>query len=303
MTTRISCSMSSTVMPEVAAQLAEEVGHLERLGRVHAGRRFVEQQQARLVGQGAGDLQPALVAVRQLHRQAVAATLEPHEVEQAERLDVGLLLLVALGRRAHDRAEPGRVEVVVLADEDVLDRGHAREQADVLVRPRDAVVGDLVRAQRVDRVAIERDAALVHVEEAGQAVEERRLAGAVRPDDARDRAFLEFEVELADGGQAAEPLGDLVGLQQGGHRGASGSESMRCRVLVHRGRRPSAAPPRRPRRPRPRPPRRRPPCRSAAAPRRGSRAAPRRVCSSRRATLVGSRPSGRRIMIAIRAMP
>ena len=73
---------------QVAAQLAEEVGHLERLGRVHPGGRFVEQEQAWLVGQGAGDLQPALVAVRQLHGQAVAATLEPDEVEQPQGLDV-----------------------------------------------------------------------------------------------------------------------------------------------------------------------------------------------------------------------
>ena len=125
---------------------------------------------------------------------------------------VGLFATLCPG--PHDRAQPRRVEVVVLADEDVLEGGHAPEQADVLVGPRDPVVGDLVRAQVVDRVAGEGDRPLVHVEEPGQAVEERGLAGSVRPDDARDRAFLEFEVELADRGEAAESLGDLVGLQE-----------------------------------------------------------------------------------------
>ena len=61
------------------------------------GGRFVEEQQPRLVRQGAGDLEPALVAVRELDRQAVAASLEADEVQQAERLDVGRLLFVALG--------------------------------------------------------------------------------------------------------------------------------------------------------------------------------------------------------------
>ena len=103
--------------------------------------------------------------------------------------------------------------MVVLTDEDVLDRGHARKEPDVLVRPRDPVVCDLVRTERMDGMAVEGDVALIHVEEASQAVEECGLSGSVRPDHAGDRTFLELEVQLADSGQAAEPLGDLGGLQ------------------------------------------------------------------------------------------
>ena len=199
-------------------------------------------------------------------------------------------LLASLGRRPEDRAEPGGVQVVVLADQDVLDRGHGREQADVLVGPRDAVVGDLVRPQLVDRVAVEGDRALVGLVEAGEAVEEGRLAGAVGPDDAGDRALLELEVELADGDQAAEALGDLLGLRAAAHgapcgrRGGVGRSSPVDR-------RPTAASGRAPRAPRARGARRLDSVSSSAA------------CSSRRAIRDGRRPSGRTIMMAIRAMP
>ena len=100
------------------------------------------------------------------------------------------------------------VEVVVLADQDVLHRRHVREQPDVLVRPGDAEVRDLVAAELVDRLAVELDLALVDVVEPGDAVEERRLPGAVRSDDADDGSFVDLEVELVDREEPAEPLGD-----------------------------------------------------------------------------------------------
>ena len=42
---------------------ADDALHLGRFGLVHAGGRLVEQQQARVQRQGAGDLDPAAVGV------------------------------------------------------------------------------------------------------------------------------------------------------------------------------------------------------------------------------------------------
>ena len=59
----------------------------------------------------------------------------------------------------------------------------------------------------VSSVAVERDRALGRDVQAGDHVEERGLAGAVRPDEADDAAARDREVDVADGHQAAEPLG------------------------------------------------------------------------------------------------
>src|SRR5262245_26301984 len=49
-----------------AIDLLDQRFELERLLRVHAGRRLVEQEQLGRAGEGARDLEPALLAVRQL---------------------------------------------------------------------------------------------------------------------------------------------------------------------------------------------------------------------------------------------
>ena len=49
---------------QLAAQAPDELGHLQRLGRVHARRRLVEEQQPGLAGQRPGHLEAPLVAVR-----------------------------------------------------------------------------------------------------------------------------------------------------------------------------------------------------------------------------------------------
>ena len=60
----MSCSMMTLVMPrrlDLLQQLDGRVGVVPR----HAGGRLVEQQEARLLDQAHGELQPALVAARQ----------------------------------------------------------------------------------------------------------------------------------------------------------------------------------------------------------------------------------------------
>ena len=206
-TTRISCSMRRMRDAAFVAQPADERRGLGGLVGVHARRRLVEQQQARPRGQRAGDLQSALVAVGQAGGLDVALAAESHEDQQVLGFQHGGLLLGLLAPRADDGAHPARDEVLVGAHEDVLERRHAPEEADVLVRPREAEVRDPIGTQLVDGEAVEGDAALVDLVEAGDAVEEGRLAGAVGPDDADDGALVDGEVQGIDGQQAAEALG------------------------------------------------------------------------------------------------
>ena len=74
----------------------------------------------------------------------------------------------------------------------------------------------LVGAQAGDVVAVEEDPAGVERLEAGDQVEQRRLAGAVRTDDAEDLALVDVEGDVGVGGQAAVALGDAFDVEQDG---------------------------------------------------------------------------------------
>ncbi len=63
---------------------------------------------------------------------------------------------------------------------------------------------------------------------AGDQVEQRALAGAVRTDQAQDLARLDLEAHVVDGGQCAEPFGCALDCQHGAtgkRRAARGSAS------------------------------------------------------------------------------
>ena len=77
---------------------------------VHAGRRLVEQEQARLVGERAGDLEPALVAVRQVAREHVAACRAGRRSRSRRHGLVLCPLLVLLDRASVPSTAPIQVE-------------------------------------------------------------------------------------------------------------------------------------------------------------------------------------------------
>ena len=73
---------------EFFQQLFQRMG----LRGVHARRRFVQQQQARLAGQRPGDFETALVAIRQIARATLRGVGKAHEVDQLPGLfERGLL--------------------------------------------------------------------------------------------------------------------------------------------------------------------------------------------------------------------
>ncbi len=96
----------------------------------------------------------------------------------------------------------------------VLERGHVLEEADVLERPPDAELRDPVGRLVRDVVAVELDHARRRLVDAREHVEERRLARAVRADQADDRLARDDEVDVVDGDEAAELLAHLLRDEQ-----------------------------------------------------------------------------------------
>src|SRR5262249_35962019 len=103
------------------------------------------------------------------------------------------------------------------ADHDVLEDGQGGEEGDILEGPPDAPLGDAVGWRIPEGLAVEAEAPAVGGVEAGEAVEQRRLAGPVWTDDAHDLAHFHRERDLVEGDDAPEVDGDLVhGEDRGG---------------------------------------------------------------------------------------
>ena len=98
-----------------------------------------------------------------------------------------------------ERGEAGGLGVAAVApsvavrDEDVLVRAQAAERPRHLERAADCARGDLVRPQALDALAPEVNLALVGAIQSGQQVDRRRLAGAVRTDQAANLAAGDVE--------------------------------------------------------------------------------------------------------------
>ena len=67
------------------------------------------------------------------------------------------------------------------------------------------------------RLPLEVDLSCRRIVDAGDDVEERGLAGSIGADQADDRLLGDREVDVIDREQAAEPLGDLGGVQDFAH--------------------------------------------------------------------------------------
>ena len=205
------------------AELRDQLGDLVRLDRIHPGGRLVEEEQPRVGRGGARDLEPPPVRVREAVRRLVPAVAhQPIAEEREPRLGelADLALLTALAGRAEHRPEDAGPGVPVRRRHHVLAHAHVQEQAQRLEGARDPALGDLVRLEADDAAPFEEDVACGRLVDAGDEVEERRLAGAVRADHADDLSLAHVDVEPVDDREAAERHRDVAQLEQACGRGA-----------------------------------------------------------------------------------
>ncbi|MNN52719.1 hypothetical protein D3C81_1674340 [compost metagenome] len=116
----------------------------------------------------------------------------------------GLALAFAERRGLEQTGQEVGVQVTVLGDQQVFDRGHVLEQPHVLEGAHHAFEGDLVARQALDRLSVQQDAAAGGLIETGQAVEHSGLARAVRPDQCNHLFFFDGQGHTVDRQQAAE---------------------------------------------------------------------------------------------------
>ena len=139
------------------------------------------------------------------------------ELEQREQpVDGGAeaRLLMAHRRQAQRVGEVAGARARVAAEHHVLAHAHAAKERQVLERAADAERGDAVRRCLEKRAPLEGDPALAERVEARQAVEHRRLAGAVRADEADDVAAPHDERDAVERDDPAEAHRDVLDLEQ-----------------------------------------------------------------------------------------
>jgi hypothetical protein len=100
----------------------------------------------------------------------------------------------------------------------VLEDRHVGDDLDDLERPRDAELADPMGSEAGDVPPVVAYAPDVGPVEARDAVEERALSGAVRPDDADDLPLAHREGDVVVGEEPAEALGDAADVEE--RRGA-----------------------------------------------------------------------------------
>src|SRR6185295_18500012 len=182
-----------SLLPVLAEQIAEQL----LVDGIEAGEGLVEDQQVRLVEHGADELHLLLHALRQLLDFLLRPLGEVHPLEPA--------LDVRQGPRALQAADLGQEEELVerrhLAVEAAF-LGQVADAPQVVRRPRMAEDVDLPRVLRGD----------VHDHADG-----RRLAGAVRPQQAVDAAGRHRQRDAVHRHEVAVGLADVAQLKNGSH--------------------------------------------------------------------------------------
>ena len=113
------------------------------------------------------------------------------------------------------RSEPGGQQAFPTLpggyDHEVLEHGHARQLMGDLEGAHEAAAEQFMRRPSGDLLSIQLDPAGIGAHETGQDIEQRRLAGAVRPDQPENLAALEGEAAIVYGPDAAEGFANVVG--------------------------------------------------------------------------------------------
>src|SRR6202049_1942828 len=105
---------------------------------------------------------------------------------------------------------------------EISDQRHILEYRQPMKRPRDlegaadAAVDDPVRRKACEFDTVELHRARTRREGAGEHVEDRALARAVRTDQAENFAPIDLERHIVDGLEAAKPLDQALNYQHGG---------------------------------------------------------------------------------------
>ena len=190
---------------EVTAQIA---AHLDPGRRVEGGERLVEQEQAGLECERPTERDALRLAAGELRWSQLRELGDPEALQPVHRLCVRF-------------ASPGRA--TAQAEGDVVDDAHGVEQEPVLEHHTDRSLArrhETPGRRVVEHLAVERDPSFVDHLQARKRPQQRRLPGAVRPDENDELTRFDDEVDIEI--ERAQPQPDL-GVEPGLRHASAGA--------------------------------------------------------------------------------
>ncbi len=210
--------MAVPARPQILQHAEEPLG----VARAEAGGRLVQHQQPRVHRQRAGDGDELLLRRGQ----------PPHDRARRDlRADAGELpLRIGFHPPAIQQSQrPGPVRLA--SEEDVAGNVERVDDLELLVDDADAEAGGIGRAVHHDRRTVDGDVARVRPMDPGQDLHQRRLAGAILPDEPDDLSGGDVEVDAIESDHAGKSLGDSP-TSAVKERPSSGSCRERERTIV-----------------------------------------------------------------------
>src|SRR5579872_3955219 len=103
-------------------------------------------------------------------------------------------------RRAKERSQNGSLEPGMIAHQNIFQDRHIVEQANILKRPGNPLTDNAVGSQASQGLPRQTDLARTDPVEASNEIKNRRLARAIRADNADDLARHNFQADIFDSG-------------------------------------------------------------------------------------------------------
>src|SRR5215207_953035 len=188
----------------------QERDDLVDLGVAQSRHRLVGDQELRAGRHGAGELELAHLDLREVAWHLARLAGQPEEPQE--------LQAALIDRRTTQMPAGPRVHRIEDRDAHVFGQRQAGEGPRQLEAARQPAARALMRRQAVERLVGEAHAACLVVQRAADAVDQRRLARAVGPDQAEPLARLDLEVDAVERDEAAEALAEAADLQERRHR-------------------------------------------------------------------------------------
>src|SRR5262245_14584863 len=191
----------------LAVQLEQELNDVLDLRVREPGHDFVGDQQLRLRGHGAHELEFAHLDLGQVARAATRLGLES---DHAQELDGALVELL----RGQDQgaAPTHRIDQ---RDAQIIRHRQAHERPRQLEAARQAQMRAPIGRQSIERAPLEMHRAGLVVERAANAIDEGALARPIRTDQAQAFALRDIEVDPLQRDEAAEPFAHSLDFEQG----------------------------------------------------------------------------------------
>ena len=207
------------------AGLAHGADHLGQMLDLLAGEaagRLVEQEEARLHDQPARDFQEALFGMVEEIGAALDHVAQAHAVQDLGGTRTQGLVFATDPRQAECRREEAGARVRPGAERGVVEHRERRQEARLLEGAGDADAGAPLHRRTRQFLALAADRAGAGLVEAREHVEQRRLAAAVRADQAVHLARAQGERYLVERADAAEVLADADGFERARTAGGMG---------------------------------------------------------------------------------